>query len=295
MDLNATRMFIHVAQAGSLSGAAERANVPLPTLSRRIRELERQLKVQLLERSTRGARLTEAGTRLYEYAIRGIEALADGEQAVMSDQAGLKGRLRLSIPPSFEPWWALLRSFQHRYPDIQLSVYSTERRVDLIQDGVDVALRVGAVADESLIARRIVVYRHVLVASPALIAELGEPQSLDDLRLYPCVAWVASIGERAVWRLGDQSFEPRPALTTNDYLHLRSLALSGKVMTELPPFLASTAIARGQLRAVLPNHPLPEQTVNLLYLSHRYPSTIVRAYLDFCRDEAVCHLQPPPE
>ncbi len=149
MDLNATRMFVAVVQAGSLSAAATRLGIPLPTLSRRIRDLERQLKVQLLERSARGTKLTDAGARLYEHASRGIEALLEAEQAVVSDQARLKGRLRLSLPQTFEPWWDLLAAFQRRYPDIQVYVYSTERRVDLIEDGIDVALRVGAIVHES--------------------------------------------------------------------------------------------------------------------------------------------------
>ena len=92
MDLNAARMFVGVVQAGSLSAAATRLGIPLPTLSRRMRDLERQLKVQLLERSARGARLTDAGSRLYEHASRGIEALLEGKQAVVTDQARLKGR-----------------------------------------------------------------------------------------------------------------------------------------------------------------------------------------------------------
>jgi DNA-binding transcriptional LysR family regulator len=98
MDLNASHMFVAVVQAGSLSAAATRLGIPLPTLSRRIRDLERQLKVQLLERSARGTKLTDAGTRLYEHASRGIEALLDAEQAVLSDQARLKGRLRFRCP-----------------------------------------------------------------------------------------------------------------------------------------------------------------------------------------------------
>ncbi|HEY1561803.1 MAG TPA: LysR substrate-binding domain-containing protein, partial [Caulobacteraceae bacterium] len=137
----------------------------MPTLSRRIRDLERQLKVQLLERSTRGAKLTDAGARLYEHAIRGIEALLEAEQAVVSDQARLRGRLRLSLPHSFDPWWDLLAAFQRRYPDILVQVHSTERRVDLIEDGFDVALRVGPIVHDAMVARRVLSYRHVLVAS----------------------------------------------------------------------------------------------------------------------------------
>src|SRR5215469_613259 len=153
MDLNATHMFVAVVQAGTLSSAASRLGIPLTTLSRRIRDLERQLKVQLLERSARGTKLTEAGARLYEHASRGIEALLEAEQAVASDQARLKGRLRLSLPQTVEPWWDLLTAFQRRYPDIEVYVYSTDRRMDLIEDGIDVALRVGKIVHETMIAR----------------------------------------------------------------------------------------------------------------------------------------------
>ncbi|MGE7955403.1 LysR family transcriptional regulator [Pseudomonas sp. NPDC089530] len=279
MDFNAVRMFVSVAQAGSLSAAAERLDIPLPTLSRRIRELEQQLKVQLLERSVRGTRLTDSGARLYEHASRGIEALIEGEQAVISDQAQLKGRLRLSLPPSFEPWWEVLAAFQRSYPQIQVCVYTTERRIDLIEDGVDVALRVGAITHESMVARRMLSYRHILVASPALIERLGAPGSVAALHAYPCAIWCQ--GVHATWRLGEELFQPEALLATNDYLHLRSRALAGDVVTELPPFLAAGAIREGKLLALLPEHPLPEQQIHLLYPSHRHPSAIVRAYLDF--------------
>src|SRR5215470_4441211 len=176
MDLDATRMFVAVVQAGSLSAAATRLGTPLPTLSRRIRDLERQLRVQLLERSARGTKLTDAGARLYEHAGRGIEALLEAEQAVVSDQARLKGRLRLSLPQTFEPWWDLLAAFQRRYPEIQVYVYSTERRMDLIEDGIDVALRVGAIVHEAMVARHLLSFRTVVVASPGLVKRLGMPE-----------------------------------------------------------------------------------------------------------------------
>ncbi|MHC2148664.1 LysR family transcriptional regulator [Pseudomonas sp. 210_17 TE3656] len=282
MDFNAVRMFVSVAQTGSLSAAAERLDIPLPTLSRRIRELEQQLKVQLLERSVRGTKLTDSGTRLYEHASRGIEALIEGEQAVISDQAHLKGRLRLSLPPSFEPWWEVLSAFQRRYSQIQISVYTTERRIDLIEDGVDVALRVGMIAHETMVARRMLTYRHILVASPALIERLGGLNSVEALHGYPCAVW--SQGGNATWQLGGVVFKPEAMLSTNDYAHLRSRALAGDVVTELPPFLAASAIREGKLVALLPEHPLPEQQINLLYPSHRHPSAIVRAYLDFSQE-----------
>lgn len=286
MDLNSTRMFVAAVHAGSLSAAAVRLNLPLPTISRRIRQLEQQLKVQLLERSPKGIALTDAGARLYEHASRALETLAEGEEAVRSDQARLKGRLRLSIPPSMEPWWALLNAFQQQFPDIRLSIFSTERRVDLIQDGIDVALRVGAIVDESMVASHVASYRHVLVASPILLTRLGTPRAADGLHRLPCAVWVPASGARGAWTLGGNAFAPDPVLSTNDYLQLRACALYGAAVTELPPFLAHDALARGDLVRVLPSLKLPEVSINLLYPSHRHPSSLVRAYLNYCRERA---------
>jgi DNA-binding transcriptional LysR family regulator len=283
MDLNATRMFVAVVQAGSLSAAATRLGTPLPTLSRRIRDLERQLSVQLLERSARGTKLTDAGTRLYEHATRGIEALLEAEQAVVNDQARLKGRLRLSFPPTVQPWWDLLAAFQRRYPDIQIYVYSTERRLDLIEDGIDVALRVGAIVHEGMVARHILSIRNILVASPKLVERFGAPTEPDALHRFPCAVWASRVDVPARWELGGHVVEPSAILSTNDYHHLCSRAIGGDVVTELPPFLAVAPIREKRLVPLLPQYPLPEWSINLLYPPQRHRSTIVRAYLDFCQ------------
>ena len=283
MDLNAIRMFVAVVQAGSLSAAAARLGTPLPTLSRRIRDLERQLKVQLLARSARGTKLTDAGTRLYEHASRGIETLREAEQAVVGDQARLTGRLRLSLPQTFEPWWDLLAAFQRQYPGIQIYVYSTERRLDLIEDGIDVALRVGAIVHESMVARHVLSFRNILVASPSLVERFGVPAEPDALHRFPCAVWASGIDVPARWELGGQMVEPKAVLSTNDYHHLCNRALRGDVVTELPPFLAAAAVREKCLVPLLPDYPLPEWSLNLLYPPHRHPSTIVRTYLEFCQ------------
>src|SRR6516225_6475299 len=204
MDLDATRMFVAVVQAGSLSAAATRLGTPLPTLSRRVRDLERQLKVQLLE----------------------------AEQAVVSDQARLKGRLRLSLPQTFEPWWDLLAAFQRRYPEIQVYVYSTERRMDLIEDGIDVALRIGAVVHEAMVARHVLSFRNILVASPKLVERCGMPAEPDALHGYPCAVWASPSDVPTRWELGGHVVEPKAVLSTNDYHHLCNRVLGGDVVTE---------------------------------------------------------------
>jgi DNA-binding transcriptional LysR family regulator len=283
MDLNATRMFVAVVQAGSLSAAASRLGIPLPTLSRHIRDLERQLKVQLLMRSTRGTKPTDVGMRLYEHAHRSMEALREAEQAVTSDQVHLNGSLRLSLPQTFEPWWDLLTAFQRRYPDVRIRLYTTERRLDLIEDGIDVALRVGPIMHETMVARHILSFRHVLVASPKLIERLGIPTEPDALHRFPCAVWASGIDLPSQWELGGRTFKPIAVMAVNDYRHLRSRALDGDVVTELPPFLAAEPIRTKCLVPLLPQHPFPKEPVHLLYPRQRHPSAIVRAYLDFCQ------------
>lgn len=286
MDLNAVRMFVAAVQAGSLSSASERLEVPLPTLSRRIRELEAELHVRLFERNARGVKLTDAGARLYEQASEGIETLEDAERAVTSDEAELRGTLRLSIPPSFEPWWQLIAAFQSHHPRVRVSVFTTERRVELVEDGIDVALRVGEIIHDAMVGRRLFSYRHLLVASPNLLEQLGEPNSPADLHHLPCGVWHRSSAPGTLWRLGEEQVEPSTTLVTNDYAHLRSRALAGEVITELPPFLAREALQRGELKLVLPDHPMPVYDVSLLFPSRRFVSSIVRAYIDFCQMHA---------
>jgi DNA-binding transcriptional LysR family regulator len=293
MDLNATELFVAVVRTGSLSAAAQKSRVPLATVSRNVRRLEERLGVRLIDRTSRGARLTDAGQLFYEHASRGVDTLREGELAVTSHRSALKGSLRISIPPSFEPWWKLLAAFQREHPDIQVRVYTTERAVDLSLEGIDVALRVGHVVNESLIARRLARYRHVLVASPQLLARHGTPATPENLRELPIATWVRDANAQRAWRLGDSEVELVASLAANDYLHLRQRAIAGDFATELPPFLASDALRDGRLVAVLPEYPFPEQEVSLLYQRQRHPSRVVRAYLDYCQAVAATYLSAP--
>jgi DNA-binding transcriptional LysR family regulator len=283
MDLNAVQMLVTIVQAGSMTAGAERLGVPLPTASRRIRALERELKVELLERSARGVKLTEAGTRLFEHASRGLELLQEGRDAVVSDQAHVQGKLRLSVPPSFSPWWQLITDFQKEHPDIRVHLLSTERRVHPVEDGIDVALRVGEVEHEALIGRHLLNYRHVLVASPQFIEVHGRPDNPDDLSRFPCATWSLGTNTNGTWRFPGGAVTPNTVLSTNDSMHLLHSVLAGEVITELPPFIVKDAIQRGLLVPLLPEHPLPEYPLNLLYPAHRHPSAVVRTYLEFCR------------
>ncbi|TNH04367.1 LysR family transcriptional regulator [Testudinibacter sp. TR-2022] len=282
MDLNSIKMFIVIAQAGTFAGGSQRIGVPIATLSRKIKELEQDIGVQLFERSTQGVRLTLTGQQLYEQANFSIETLDEIERRIKHNESRLKGKLRLSMPQSFELWWTLLDDFTRAYPDIALEVVGSNRKIDLLEEGIDVALRVGDLQTEALIAKKITDVRLMLVASPEWLARFGMPAAPQDLAALPCAGWMSGSGQTLRWQLGAHPQRITPQFGSNDYQHLRHLALQGKAVCDLPDFLARPLIEAGKLVAVLPDYPFPAQPVHLLYPSHRHPSSIVRVYLDFC-------------
>lgn len=276
MDLNAVKLFVEAAEAGSISEAARRTGIPLPTLSRQLRKLEDDLGMRLLERGPRGLALTPAGNQLVADAQPSLASLAQAEQR-LHDASGVAGRLRISMPPHFEPLWQLFSAFGRRYPAVTFDVFVTDRRVDLVADGIDVAFRVGEQGTAGYVGRTLARYRHRLVASPKFLAArpLAAPQ---DLLLVPCACW-RSPGV-TVWQLGDTKLELEPVLVTNDYLHLLRLAEAGDVVTEVPPFLAARGLHQGRLVEPLPDHPLPEHPMRALVVERRSTSPLVRQFLD---------------
>lgn len=277
MDLNSLRLFVAAARAGSLSEGARQAGVPLPTMSRRVRSLEDDLGARLLERSSQGLTLTEAGTRLFSTAEPALALLEQAEQGV-HDASGVSGRLRVSLPPHFSPLWRAFEGFRLRHPGVHFDIFVTDRRVDLVADGIDVAIRVGDSGRGSYIGRTLAQYRHRLVAAPTLLEErsLTRPE---DLHRVDCAAWRSAASP--TWRLGDTELTLEPLVVTNDYEHLLYLALGGRVVTELPPFLAHGPLACGALVEVLEDYPLPTQTVRALVAETRLLSPLVRHFLDF--------------
>ena len=282
MDLNSVRIFVNVAAKGSFSAAAKLMGIPVATVSRKVAELESSLDVRLLERTTRKLRLTDAGVTLYEYASRGVEEMDAGLLALSEKEQDLRGRLRFSMPPSFEPMWTLLDNFQSLHANIDVDLFVSERRLDFIEDGIDVALRIGEVANPSAVARLLMTYRHRLVASPDFLRNVTI-QSPQDILSANCAAW-SQKNDVVNWTLGNDNLTINPFLRANDYLHMRYLALKGKCLTELPPFFCKKNLESGELVEVLPNYPMPEQQVHLVYPSRKSVSRITRVFIDYCVD-----------
>lgn len=290
MDFNSAALFVKVVQYGSFSEAARRTNTPVATVSRWIAELEKDLGIRLLERSTRHLRMTLAGTTFYEYAVRGFEAFETGLSILEDQQQELTGTLRLSLPPAFLPMQLLLQDFQARYCKVKLEIFITERKINLIEDGIDVALRVGELKDNQTIARKLGEYSHQLVASPDFLEKYGEPSQPEQLLTMPCASWNTRT-DALKWSLGDESIQIAPSLQVNDYLHLLKLVLAGTHVTELPPFLIKEHLASGRLKTLLEDYSLPTQQINLLYPSSKQLSRLVSTYIDFCTEWVDCLFQ----
>lgn len=281
MDFNSLDIFVKVVQAGSFSGAARRFNISVATISRRVSELEKSVGVRLIDRSTRHLRITDTGITLYEYASRGFEEIVAGRLALEQRENELHGTLRVSIPPYFEPWREVTRKFNKAYPNITIEIFVTERKINLVEDGIDVALRIGDVIRPTVVVKSLGSYRHQLVASPKFLKRFGRPKRPEDLMGLPCTCW-KSDSSAPTWTLGGKNFALKPYLQINDYKHLQYLTLKGDCITALPPFLAEAEIKKNSLVRLLQDYPMPDFQISLIYSSRKNLSRLVRTYLDFC-------------
>jgi DNA-binding transcriptional LysR family regulator len=253
-----------------------------------VRHLEDELGGRLLDRSARGLTLTETGARLFAEAEPAL-ALLDQAERTVHDPSGVSGRLRVSLPPHFEPLWSVFRDFGRRHAGVSFEFFVTDRRIDLVADGIDVAIRVGEGGRSSYVGRTLARYRHRVVAAPDLLegAVVVEPS---DLAPLPCACWRSSA--TPAWQLGETTVPLEPFVVTNDYRHLLHLALHGGIVTELPPFLAHEPLARGHLVEVLPHHPMPQQAVRALVADTRLLPPPVRHFLDFAAEAVPAALEP---
>lgn len=280
INLNSLRMFVLVVKHAGFSEASRKENIPVATLSRRIAELEKQMDTRLLQRSTRLIKTTKEGDILFDAAARALDEIKIGELALSDLDKKLKGTLRLSIPRDVNFWWELLQAFQASYPNIKLDIFTTERRVDLIADGIDVALRIGELKSQTAIARKIADYRHLVVASPTYIEKHGVPLSPSQLNDFPIGSW-GNNPEQVTWIFSDKPYEITPKVTINDYSHLLALTLADNIITELPPLLAQPYIDSGSLIHLLPDWKLPKLSLNLVYPTRKHLSPLSRTYIDF--------------
>ncbi len=287
-DLNALIVFAKVIEAGSFSEAARRLKMPVSTVSRRVADLEDQLGVRLLERSTRNLRLTEVGADVLEHANRILEISEALDGHVSNQLSRVAGTLRLSAPPSISDslLMPLVGAFQTAYPEVRVQILVTERKIDHIADGVDLAFHVGPMQDSSLVARRVLSYRHQLVASPAYVANTPPPRRPQELLAHRILAFSHWRPENhwAFTHVNGQDKESvsfLPHLGINDFAGVIAGVLAAQGIGDLPPIVQPELIRDGRLVEIMPDWHFPLFDLSIVHLGSRRLMRPVRMFKDF--------------
>ena len=288
-DLNDMRYFAEVAERGGFAAAGRALGIPKSRLSRRIAELEARLGVRLLQRTTRQLSLTEVGQAYLAHCQAVRDAAQAAQEAVAQVQSEPRGTLRVACPVTLAQTvlGELMPRFLARHPLVRVEMQVSNRAVNLVEEGVDVALRVRAsLADSgSMVVKRLDVSRQVLVASPALLARQGRPQQLADLARMDTLAMSALEG-RASWQLigphgAQHTVAHSPRYVADDLLTLKFAALAGSGICWLPDYLCHEEIGAGTLVQVLPGWAPAEGIVHAVFPSRRGLAPAVRSFLDF--------------
>lgn len=294
-DLNDMLFFAEVVDRGGFAAAGRALNVPKSTLSRRVADLEERLGVRLLHRTTRKLSLTQAGEVYHRHCVAMREQAEAADEAVAQVRTEPRGTVRVICPVTLAQGTIgpLLPRFLAAHPQVRIDMQVTNRVVDLLQEGVDVAFRVRANLGDSgsSVVKKLGPTGGVLVASPQLLQRFGAPKHPDELRNLPTVAMTAIDG-RASWRLqGPQGAEVelqhQPVYTADDLLTLKFAVLQGTGMGVLPDFLCADELRQGTLVPVLPGWAPPRAIVIAVFPSRRGMVPAVRSFLDFLGDN-VC-------
>lgn len=289
-DLNAMALFARVMAGGSFSEASRRLGVPVSTVSRQIDALERQVGSRLLERTTRALKATEAGRQLLPACQELLETQEQARAVIDQRRREVSGTLRLAAPPSLSGVLLvpLFDGFLRRYPRVSIKVLVTDRHLDLVEDEVDLSLRVGRQPESSLVFRRLLRYRHVLVASPAYLEVKGPLTHPRDLRGHRWLGFGKWFGD-PVWLLsngdGVERVVPALSLLMNDYAGVLQAALDGLGLAEMPSIVCQRAIRDGRLISVLPDWQFEEVDLGAYYLKRRHSLRLVELFLDHCLAE----------
>lgn len=287
VDLADVAAFVRVVDAGSFTRAAGGGNLPKSALSRRVSRLERALGVRLLQRTTRSLALTDAGTAYHQRASDALAQLEEARDLAGDSACAPAGVVRISIPVDFGsgPLSRVLTDFARQHPNIHLEVDASNRRVDLVAENFDLAIRAGKLNDSTLVARKLGEAPMILAAAPSYLERKGRPRTVADLAKHDCILF-RSVGGSILWTLtgpnGAESVTVRGPVSANDFSFVRAALVNGVGIAMLPSGAASEDIAKGTVEQVLPKYLGPVGPVHLVYPSARFvPMRVVtlRDYL----------------
>lgn len=291
MDLRAPmRTFVRVVEAGSFTAVAAEQSTTQPTISRQVAALEEHLGARLLTRTTRALTLTDEGRAFYEHATRAIEAIGEAENAVGRRQSKPAGTLRLAVPVVLGRRHIVprLARFFARNPEVSIDLVMSDSFIDLVEQGIDLAIRVGEITDQSLVARKIGMVRRLTVASAAYLKAKGAPRTPADLARHDCIVYTRlATGNR--WHFeskdGPLSVTVSGRYRVDSSEAVREGVLAGLGIAVIPAFALSGEVDRDEVKILLKAYEPKPLPLNAVYPSRRFVSLRVRAMIDFLARE----------
>ncbi|EPT7034334.1 DNA-binding transcriptional regulator YafC [Cronobacter malonaticus] len=279
-------IFVAVVESGSFSRAAEQLNLANSAVSRAVKKLEMKLGVSLLNRTTRQLSLTEEGERYFRRIQQVLQEMAAAETELMESRQTPRGLLRIdaATPVILHLLMPMIKPFRERYPDVTLSLVSSETFINLIERKVDVAIRAGTLTDSSLRARPLFTSYRKIVAAPDYMERHGIPATICDLKDHVCLGFTEPVSLNT-WPVAcedGQLLETTPGMTSNSGETLKQLCLSGNGIACLSDFMIDKEIEQGELVELLAEYRLPvEMPFSAVYYSDRAVSTRIRTFIDF--------------
>jgi len=279
---NGVTEFVAVAEKESFTGAAKELGISTAQVSRQVSVLESRLTTKLFYRTTRKVSVTEAGQIYYQHCRQVLDGLQEAERALSNLQSVPRGKLKITAPTTYgETKIApLLNDFIAQYPDLEVQYRLTNQKIDLIEAGFDLAIRLGTLEDSSMMAKRLASRRQYVCASNAYLTAHGEPQSLAQLAQHNCLK-----GTLEYWRFREngqqRNIKVSGNISCNSGQTLLDAALKGLGIVQLPDYYVEPYIKRGQLIAVLTNYQQSDEAVWALYPHNRHLSPKVRMLVDY--------------
>ncbi|PCI38174.1 MAG: LysR family transcriptional regulator [Rhodospirillaceae bacterium] len=282
--------FTKIVHAGSISRAADQMNIAKSVVSRRLKDLEGRLDVQLMNRTTRKSSLTEAGQSYYQRASQILADLDELNAVTSKAKVLLQGELRIALPLSFglQHLVPIINEFADLHPDLVMNLDFSDRHIDLVEDGFDVAIRIADLKDSSHIARKLAPIRIILCASPDYLKKHPAPKTPKDLKDHDVLQYISTSG--VPWVFSDPKGKKIPVrlsgkMSSNNGDFLKEAALSGQGIARLPTFVAYKDLKSGKLERVLTDYTSPSLNAYALYPQTRHLSARVRAFIDFLTDK----------
>lgn len=283
MDLNETAIFVKVVEAGSFAKAASQLEMPKSTVSAKVSALERRLGVTLIRRTTRRLFVTDAGQEYFAQSLHALRQIQNAEDQLNQHQSRPQGLLRITAPIEFGgvALPKVIAEFQKKYPDVQLDIVLSNETVDLISEGIDLALRAGDLKDSTLISKKLGSVYFAPFASPKYLKAHGKPVSPRDLKDLCCLHF-SRMGKS--WPLsgprGLQNFEMPKQMLINDLYLIKSLALAGTGIALLPTFFCHQEVREGKLVRILDDWKANQRPVSFVYPQQEFVPKKLTAFLE---------------